>query len=281
LRSNWRSAPLTTGAHFKSGLQALAADYPDLISAVRGAGLMIGMDMVSSDVSQLFIAYVLQQHVLVAFALNQPGVIRIEPPLTMPVEVVDEVLDRLRIALDATRSVAEQYGLIQGSAAVPGRSAPSFSPGGVYMTEIHVSRLINRPVAEVFAVAQQVERFPDVLPDLDKVEILENDGAGNTVTRWQGTVALGPLTRKIGWTERDRWDTDALTCTFELVEGDMKQFSGVWTFVPASTDATQVDLRVQFELGIPVLGPMVNRIVDELMKKNCEDLLDALERLSA
>lgn len=101
-----------TGAHFLGGLRVLAADYPDLIAEVRGAGLMIGIDMVSSDVSQLFIAYVLQQHVLVAFALNQPGVIRIEPPLALPIEVVDEVLGRLRIALDATRGVAEQYGLV-------------------------------------------------------------------------------------------------------------------------------------------------------------------------
>jgi ribosome-associated toxin RatA of RatAB toxin-antitoxin module len=166
------------------------------------------------------------------------------------------------------------------------------------MTDIHVSKFIPRPIDEVFAAAQQVERFPDVLPDLDRVTILENDGAGNVVSKWEGTVSLGPLTRKIGWTERDHWDGQAKTCTFELVEGDMKQFSGVWTFVPVGQTllsagdeesptgvsaplGTQVDLRVQFELGIPVLGPMVNRIVDDLMTRNCEDLLTALERLTA
>jgi ribosome-associated toxin RatA of RatAB toxin-antitoxin module len=148
------------------------------------------------------------------------------------------------------------------------------------VTDIHVSKLIQRPVDDVFAVAQQVERFPDVLPDLDKVTILENDGAGNVVSKWEGTVSLGPLTRKIGWTERDHWDRATHTCTFSLVEGDMKQFAGVWTFTPQG-EATLVDMRVQFELGIPVLGPMVNRIVDDLMTKNCEDLLTALEKLSA
>jgi ribosome-associated toxin RatA of RatAB toxin-antitoxin module len=147
------------------------------------------------------------------------------------------------------------------------------------MTDIHVTRHIPRPIAEVFAAAQQVERFPDVLPDLDSVTVLENDGAGQTVTKWVGTVSLGPLTRKIGWTERDTWDSTGKTCTFELVEGDMKQFSGVWTFVEAN-GGTQVDLRVQFELGIPVLGPMINQMVDKLMTQNCEDLLTALERLS-
>ena len=147
------------------------------------------------------------------------------------------------------------------------------------MTDIHVSKLISRPIDEVFAVAQQVERFPDVLPDLDKVTVLENDGAGHTVTKWDGTVTLGPITKKISWTERDVWDNGAKTCTFTLVEGDMKHFNGVWTFAEAN-GGTQVDMRVQFELGIPVLGPMVNRIVDDLMTRNCEDLLTALERLA-
>ena len=40
-------------------------------------------------------------------------------------------------------------------------------------------------------------------------------------------------------------------------------------------------MRVQFELGIPVLGPMINQMVDKLMTANCEDLLVALERLTA
>lgn len=107
------SKAASTGEHFLAGLRALAADYPDLIADVRGVGLMIGLDMVSGDVSQLFIAYVLQRGVLIAFALNKPGVIRIEPPLIMDIATVDEVLVRLRLALEDTRGVARQYGLIE------------------------------------------------------------------------------------------------------------------------------------------------------------------------
>ena len=98
-----------TGAHFLAGLKDLAAEFPDLIREVRGIGLMIGIDMQSSDISQLFIASVLEQGVLVAFALNQPGVIRIEPPLAIPIDVVDTVLGRLRTALSGTRDIVLQY----------------------------------------------------------------------------------------------------------------------------------------------------------------------------
>lgn len=99
----------TTGAHFLSGLQALHTEYPELIAHVRGQGLMLGIEMTSGDASELFIANVIEQRVLIAFALNQPGVIRIEPPLIMPPAVVDEVLSRLRQALGMTREIFRQY----------------------------------------------------------------------------------------------------------------------------------------------------------------------------
>ena len=41
---------------------------------------------------------------IVAYTLNNPKVIRIEPPLTMPRDVVDHVLEVLR---DSIRQVAE------------------------------------------------------------------------------------------------------------------------------------------------------------------------------
>ncbi len=148
------------------------------------------------------------------------------------------------------------------------------------MTEITSTRLIPRPAAAVFAAAQQVERFPEVMPDLDKVTVLEDDGAGHTLTKWEGTISVGPLTRQMSWTERDVWDMAALTCTFTLVEGDMKQYSGEWTFAEQG-EGCLAQLRVRFELGIPLLGALVNRIVDQIMQRNCDDLLEALEKLAS
>ena len=98
-----------TGQHFMRGLRVLAAEFPELIADVRGRGLMLGIEMASGDASELFIANVLEQRVLIAFALNQPGVIRIEPPLSIPLDVVDEVLRRLGLALEMTRGIMKQF----------------------------------------------------------------------------------------------------------------------------------------------------------------------------
>lgn len=148
------------------------------------------------------------------------------------------------------------------------------------MTQITATRRIPLPPEQVFNAAQQVERFPELLPNVDRVTVLENDGAGHTVTRWEGTISLGPLTRQVRWTERDEWDDAERTCRFELVEGDMRKYSGVWIFA-GDGDGCRVTLDVDFELGIPMLGPMILRIVDQLMQDNCERLLEALEQLAA
>lgn len=149
------------------------------------------------------------------------------------------------------------------------------------MSDISVSRTIGFAPGLIYNTAKDVERFPEVLPDLDRVTVLSDDGQGNVVSKWQGSISVGPLTRQITWTERDMWDDSNLTCRFELVEGDMKQYSGFWTFSPAPDGGCKVDLAVKFELGIPMLGPLVNRIIEQVMQRNCEDLLLALEKLSS
>ena len=147
------------------------------------------------------------------------------------------------------------------------------------MSEIVSTRVIPLPAARVYAAARQVTRFPDVLPNLDKVEVLEDDGQGSTVTSWTGSFSLGPLTKTVAWVEKDVWDDQALTCSFDLVSGDMKTYNGAWSFADGE-GGCHAELKVDFVLGIPVLGPMVNAIVDKLMKQNCDELLEALEKIA-
>jgi len=102
------------GERFIGGLKKLAAEYPDIIRDVRGTGLIIGMEMTAPDISQLFIANLVEQQVLVAYTLNFTGVVRMEPPLTIPAEVLDDVLAKIKTSLDGTRQVMEQFGLSAG-----------------------------------------------------------------------------------------------------------------------------------------------------------------------
>ncbi len=148
------------------------------------------------------------------------------------------------------------------------------------MAEICSQRHIPHPARQVYEAAKNIERFPDVMPDLESATVLENDGNGNTITKWVGNVAVGPMKRKISWTEKDHWDDDGLVCSFDLIEGDMKTYSGAWKFSD-NGEGCEVELKFDFELGIPMLGAMVNNIVNKIMQDNCDALLEALEKLSS
>jgi len=82
------------GKYFLQGLKALAAKYPHLIKEVRGLGLMIGVEMKDREPAVKAAKGLFDKHVLVAHTMNNPNVIRVEPPLMIKQEDIDEVIKR-------------------------------------------------------------------------------------------------------------------------------------------------------------------------------------------
>lgn len=76
------------GDQMLEGMLKLKAKFPDLILEVRGRGLMIGLEFTMDEVGELVVAQLLKRGVCVAYALNNPRVLRFEPPLIIsPAEV--------------------------------------------------------------------------------------------------------------------------------------------------------------------------------------------------
>lgn len=80
------------GERFLICLQELQARHSDLISEVRGQGLMIGVEFTMDEVGELVIAQMTKRGVIAAYTLNNPRVIRIEPPLIISEDQVDEAV---------------------------------------------------------------------------------------------------------------------------------------------------------------------------------------------
>ncbi len=97
----------TTGAYFKAGLEAIMKEFPEVITDVRGRGMMIGVELSKEGAGGMLMSLMIDKKIIVAYTLNNPKVIRIEPPLVMPVEVVDYVLDEFRKAVSMTAAVIE------------------------------------------------------------------------------------------------------------------------------------------------------------------------------
>jgi len=71
------------GEKLLRGLRQVQAEYPDFIQEVRGRGLMIGVEFHEADFGELTITNMIQRGVIAAYTLNNPKVIRMEPPLIL------------------------------------------------------------------------------------------------------------------------------------------------------------------------------------------------------
>lgn len=97
-----RSAAL--GARLKDGLSALKGKF-DLVSDVRGRGLMIGVEFSMDEVGELTIAQLVKRGMIAAYTLNNPRVIRIEPPLIITEEQADQAVETMGEAIQETQEI--------------------------------------------------------------------------------------------------------------------------------------------------------------------------------
>ena len=145
------------------------------------------------------------------------------------------------------------------------------------MPIIEVETIINAPVQRVYAAAKEIERFPEFMPNVQTVEVVEREGS-STVSRWVGRVE--EFNRTIKWMERDEWDDGTRACKFKATEGDWDKYEGLWTF-EEHPDGTRVYLKLDFEFDVPLIGPLIKGLLAKLVKGNSQEMLEGLARLVA
>jgi len=89
------------GAIFMEGLEKLREKYPSVLTGVRGKGLLIGMVFPDHDTGYKVSAGLFKRGVLVAGTQIAATTVRIEPALTIPDDLIGEVLTRLDETLAA------------------------------------------------------------------------------------------------------------------------------------------------------------------------------------
>ena len=92
------------GDRIKSGLADLK-DRFDIVSDVRGMGLMIGVEFGMDEVGELTISQIVKRGMIAAYTLNNPRVIRIEPPLTITEEQADWAVATMGEAIAETQEI--------------------------------------------------------------------------------------------------------------------------------------------------------------------------------
>jgi putrescine aminotransferase len=93
----------TKGEFLLRELGALRARYPNVLSGVGGKGLLIGLEFPSDAIGYQCAGALFRRGVLVAGTYSKARTIRIEPPLGIPMGLLQEMLNRLE---DSFREIA-------------------------------------------------------------------------------------------------------------------------------------------------------------------------------
>jgi ribosome-associated toxin RatA of RatAB toxin-antitoxin module len=131
---------------------------------------------------------------------------------------------------------------------------------------------IAAPARDIYELAKDQERFPEFMPDVESVTVLERAG-DRAVTRWKTLVEEAP----IEWTEEDLFDDLNVRIDYRLIEGDLDTFEGSWTFTE-SGGVTHVVLGVEYDFGVPTLAELIGPTLHKKVQENSEMMLAALKR---
>lgn len=83
------------GDYIKEKVGELQKKYPQILSGIRGRGLLLGMEFPDDEIGYKVASGLFSKGVLTAGTLTNAQTIRIEPALNIPYELIDEMLKRL------------------------------------------------------------------------------------------------------------------------------------------------------------------------------------------
>jgi len=131
------------------------------------------------------------------------------------------------------------------------------------MTSISKSALVAYSPAQMFALVDGVEAYPEFLPWCSSTRVLSR-----TPDELQATIELSTGGIRKAFTTCNRNQKNKMI-EIRLVEGPFKQLEGFWRFDALGEDGCKVSFDLEFEFASRMLdmvvGPVFSQIADSLV----------------
>ncbi|WP_339860046.1 type II toxin-antitoxin system RatA family toxin [Pseudohongiella acticola] len=137
------------------------------------------------------------------------------------------------------------------------------------MVTIERSALVNYSAAQMYALVNDIEKYPSFMHGCQSAEVLSR-----TETEVVGKLTLGRAGMYYTFTTRNELVPDQ-SMDMSLLEGPFRRFSAIWRFDALADDACKVSLSMEFEWAGGLLGMAMeklfqhsaNTLVDELVNR--------------
>jgi len=140
------------------------------------------------------------------------------------------------------------------------------------MTTINKSALVPYTPAEMFALVDDIEAYPEFLSGCRRTQVLSR-----SADEVRATIELSKGGVEKAFTTCNRIQQNKMI-EVRLVEGPFKHLNGFWRFDPLGEDGCKVSFDLEFEFASrvlstvvgPVFSQIANSLVDSFMKRAVE-----------
>ena len=141
------------------------------------------------------------------------------------------------------------------------------------MPNVETSIWINAPIATVYAIAKDSEKYPEYMKAVESLTVTERNDS-RVVAEWVGLITQFNL--KVRWTQEEVWDDANTRSVFRQLKGDYDKMEGTWVFTEEN-GGTLFAQTLDYEYNVPTLGPLVKKLVLHLVKSQLEAAGEAIK----
>lgn len=145
------------------------------------------------------------------------------------------------------------------------------------MPDVSLDLDVHAPADTVWEAVLDIERYPQLMTNVVAVRIEEWEE--ETIRRSEWAMIIKGAT--LVWRDREWIDHAERSVRFEQVSGDLERFEGSWVLTERAPGVIHVQLRIAFEIGVPLLADMLNPVAKRALYDNCLEMLEGVQARSA
>ena len=141
------------------------------------------------------------------------------------------------------------------------------------MPTISRSALVPHSAAQMYAIVNDVEHYPEFVPwcSGSEFKMLADNQKQATLHFSRGTI-------KTAFTTRNTL-TEGEIIAMQLLDGPFKQLHGAWTFTDIDDIGSRVELVLQFELSNPMLKIALEAFFNQLCDRMVSSFVERARQL--
>lgn len=141
------------------------------------------------------------------------------------------------------------------------------------MPTISRSALVPHSAAQMYAIVNDVEHYPEFVPwcSGSEFKMLADNQKQATLHFSRGTI-------KTAFTTRNTL-TEGEIIAMQLLDGPFKQLHGAWTFTDIDDIGSRVELALQFELSNPMLKVALEAFFNQLCDRMVSSFVERARQL--